>query len=345
MKNHSGLKVLLNIVFVLLIFGILGFVIKNSLGDILVQLAQTPLLVLLGVILCGSLYILVEGENLKTMAGTFTKGFTTIDGSFAMCYAAFYRLVTFGAGTLIAEVNFYHRKGLRISQGVGVTALHMIMYKVVLLSWAVISLVMQFVFFHSEKPKIIWLVLFAMVVTFLIIAGLLSLTLSLNLQVWSVKLANKLFKSAKIRGMVDKVNIQVYSLREAVDSILQVRPLIYRIYFLNMLKVAFWFVIPYLVLRGDHPQLGFFLSFGLTSFAVILAGSIPTPAGIGSFEFVYLLLFSPIVGTVDAASSMLLYRFASYVWPFLIGLIYFLVDKRRAIHSELKEIKEEPTKE
>ena len=103
--------------------------------------------------------------------------------------------------------------------------------------------------------------------------------------------------------------------------------------------------ISYLVLRGDHPQLGFFLSFGLTSFAVILAGSIPTPAGIGSFEFVYLLLFSPIVGTVDAASSMLLYRFASYVWPFLIVLIYFLVDKRRAIHSELKEIKEEPTKE
>lgn len=344
MKNRSGLKIVMNILFVFVIFGILGFVIKNSLGDILVQLSQTPLLVLLGVILCGSLYILVEGENLKVMAGTFEKRFTTGDGALAMCYAAFYRLVTFGAGTLIAEVNFYHRKGLRISQSVGVTALHMIMYKVALLSWAVISLIMQFVFFHSEKPKIIWLVLFAMVVTFVIIAVLLALTLSLNLQIWSVKLANKLFKSTKIRDVVDKVNIQVYSLREAVDSILQVRPLIYRIYFLNMLKVMFWFVIPAIVLMGDHPQLNFFLSFGLTSFAVILAGSIPTPAGIGSFEFVYLLLFSPIVGTVDAASSMLLYRFASYVWPFLIGFVYFLVDKRRAIHSEIKDIKEDTAK-
>ena len=176
--------------------------------------------------------------------------------------------------------------------------------------------------------------------TFAIIIGLLGLTVSLRLQVWFVKLSHKLFKSEKLRNAVDRINLQVYSLREAVDSILQERPLIFRIYLVNLLKLVFWFTIPYFVMVQSHPELNFFQCFGLVCFAVILAGSIPTPAGIGSFEFVYLLLFKPMVGTVDAVSSMLLYRFASYIWPFLIGLVYFLVDKQKTIHSELKEIKE-----
>lgn len=345
MKKRAVLKALLNILFVIGIFIILGYLIKNSLRDILAQLFQTPPLIVGGVILCGSLYILVEGENLRKMAGSFQKTFSRGDGALAMCYAAFYRLVTFGAGTLVAEVNFYHSKGLRLSQGVGVTALHMVMYKVTLFTWALISLILQLVFFQGERPLIIWAVLFAMVVTFVIVAVLLSLTLSLKFQVLFVKFSNKFMKRKQFRNAVDKINLQIYSLREAVDSILLERPLIFRIYLLNLLKVVFWFVIPYLVLASEHPELNFFLAFGLTSFAVILAGSIPTPAGIGSFEFVYLLLFKPLVGTVDAVSSLLLYRFASYVWPFLIGFGYFLVSQRRKIQTEIQESKEDEGKE
>lgn len=340
MKKRSGLKIFLNIAVILGIFGILVYLLKNNLKDIFWQLAKTPLLTLLGVLGLGTAYIVVEGENLRLMAGSFVQSISVFDGAMAMCYAAFYRLVTFGAGTMISEVNFYHKKGLRISQGVGVTALHLVMYKAALLTWAFLCLIVQFFFFSSQAPHLIGLILYGIVVTFVIIIGLLGLTLSLRLQVWFVKLSHKFLKSTKLRNGVDRINLQVYSLREAVDSILQERPLIFRIYLVNLLKLVFWFTIPYFVMIQSHPELNFFQCFGLVCFAVILAGSIPTPAGIGSFEFVYLLLFKPLVGTVDAVSSMLLYRFASYIWPFLIGLVYFLVDKQKTIHSEIKEIKE-----
>ncbi len=63
----------------------------------------------------------------------------------------------------------------------------------------------------------------------------------------------------------------------------------------------------------------------------MLSGVIPTPAGIGSFEFVYLLLFRPVVGTVDAFSSILFYRFSSFILQFIYGFVYVIAERLRVI--------------
>lgn len=341
MKDNSKLKLLLNILLIVGIFGLMFYLLQNSLADIVDQLKQTSPIVLVGVVVLGTTYLLFEGINIREIAQPFQRKFTAVDGLFAMCYSAFYRVITFGAGTLISEINFYRRKDLKISQGVGVTALHMVMYKAALFTYAAVGLVIQFSLFYSRAPKMIYFIIAGMAVTFGIIAVLLLLSLSIGLQVMFVKFSHKHFKSQKLRDMVDKANVQIYSLRETVNAIVEERSLMIRIYMLNLLKMVPWYLIPYFVLVWDHPQLDFLLVFAMISFAVILAGVIPTPAGIGSFEFVYLMLFRPLVGTVDAVSSMLLYRFASYLWPFLIGFIYVLVDKRKTIKSEFQEIKKE----
>ena len=48
-----------------------------------------------------------------------------------------------------------------------------------------------------------------------------------------------------------------------------------------------------------------------------------------------------MVGTVDAASSMLLYRFATFIWPFVIGFVYVILEKRKTMSAELEELKNE----
>lgn len=344
MKINSKMKLFLNIVLLVVILGVMFYLLQNSFGEILAELKSTTVYALITVFACGTLYLIAEGINIKTLAEPFTSDFTRRDGFFAVCYYTFYRVVTFGAGTLISEVNYYRRKGLRVSDGVGVTALHMVMYKLALLVYALIGLLIQFSLFYDKAPNMIPLILAGMIVTFLIIAALLLLSLSLKLQVFFVKITNKLFKSQKLREMVDQANLQIYSLRLAVNGILQERPRIFKIFLLNLLKMAIWYVLPYFLLVENHPSLDFLLTFSLISFTVILAGVIPTPAGIGSFEFVYLLLFKPLVGTVDAVSSMLLYRFATYIWPFALGFVYVLWDKRKAIKGELKELNQSSEK-
>ena len=306
-------KIGLNMLLMIIVLGVIFYVMDNSLSDIFAQLMETSWLVLIAVIF-GVVYQFAEGRSIKEIARYFNKDFTTVDG-FTSCYVAFYRIISFGTGTLLSEIYFYKKKGIPVSKSVGITALHMIMYKAAVIFsnyWFDYSIFL----FYENAPKMIPFILAGVILTLVIIAALLILSSSLKLQVLLVKFANRWFKRPKLRDWVDNCNLQIYSLRAAVQTITQDRSALLRIFSWNVFKLLFWYIIPYIVLVENHPNIDLLLVMSFTSFAVILSGVIPTPAGIGPFEFVYLLLFKPLVGNVDAVASVLLYRFGSFVLPF-----------------------------
>jgi uncharacterized protein (TIRG00374 family) len=348
MKNQGGTmngkpktKIFINIALLIAVVGVIIYIMDNSLSDIFAQLAETSWSVIFAIILLGIGYQLVEGRSIKEIVQYFNKDFTTIDGFFTSCYVAFYRVISFGTGTLLSEIYFYKKKGSAVSQGVGMTALHMIMYKAAVIFLAIVGLIIQFSLFYENAPTMIPFIFAGIILTLIIIAVLLILSSSLNLQIGLIIFANRYFKRPKLRAWVDSCNLQIYSLRETVQTIMQDRSALLRIFGWNVAKLLFWYIIPYVILVVQHPDIDFLLVVSFTSFAVILSGVIPTPAGIGPFEFVYLLLFKPLVGNVDAVASVLLYRFASFVLPFLIGMGYVVAEKRRELSRNRKAAKRE----
>ena len=104
---------------------------------------------------------------------------------------------------------------------------------------------------------------------------------------------------------------------------------------LNLLKLCFWYGMPYLLFAGDK-NINLVETMAITALSVMLAAVIPAPAGIGSTEFVFTGLFAGIVGTGIAGSASLLYRFATFVFPFLIGVAVVITRKireRRAMEN------------
>lgn len=340
----NKIKIVFNLLLLIAILAIIYYLINQSFAAIFNELASTSFQVLLATVFFGTVYQIVEGRSIKEIAQPFAPKFTTINGFWTSCYIAFYRIVSFGTGTLISEIYFYNKKGMKFSQGAGVTALHMIMYKVAVITYAVFGLLIQFSLLYENSPTMIWFIIAGIILTALIILFLVVISVSLNLQVFFVKITNRLFKSDRLRNWVDTCNSQIYSLRETVQTIIKDPTALLRIYFWNMLKLIFWYIMPYLFLIENHPDLDFLLTFSFISFAVVLSGVIPTPAGIGSFEFVYLLLFRPVVGTVDAVSSLLLYRFSSFILPFIYGFFYVMVEKRKILYQEIQEVKQEKRK-
>ena len=75
-------------------------------------------------------------------------------------------------------------------------------------------------------------------------------------------------------------------------------------------------------------------SMAVMSLTAMLAAVIPAPAGIGSTEFVFTLLFAVLIGTGLAGSTSLLYRFATFVFPFLIGAVVALNHQRKKRRQE-----------
>lgn len=321
--------------------GVIIFVIRDSLSDIFTELGKTSLPVLLGVTGLGVISQIIEGYTIKNIAGEFNPEFTVRDGFFASAYATFYRVITFGTGSIVSEVIYYHKKNLKYSEGTGTSALRMITYKIALIVWALVFLVVKSDAIQEHIANGIFLVLAGILVTLLIISSLLVLSLNINAQVLLVIICNRLFKRQKLRDIVDKVNNQVYSLRGAIQAFIRDRNSVIRVFFSNMAKLVVWYVLPFFILVQDHPDIDIWLTIALISFTVIIGGVLPAPGGIGGFEFVYVLLFRNVVGRVDAVSSLLLYRYATYLLPFLIGMVYVLVNKQRQINHEIKEAKKE----
>ncbi|BBM18039.1 phosphatidylglycerol lysyltransferase [Enterococcus avium] len=341
MKLSINRKLILNILLFTVMIGIIIFVIRDSLGDIFTELGRTSLPVLLGVTALGLVSQVIEGYTIKNIAGEFNPQFTVRDGFFASAYATFYRVITFGTGSIVSEVIYYHKKELTYSEATGTSALRMITYKIALMVWALVFLVIKSSAIQAHIANGIFLVLAGVLVTLLIISSLLVLSLNINAQVLFVIICNRLFKRQKLRDIVDQLNNQVYSLRGAIKTFIRDRNAVIRVFCSNMAKLVVWYSLPFFILVKDYPYIDIWLTVALISFTVILGGVLPAPGGIGGFEFVYVILFRNIVGKVDAVSSLLLYRYATYLLPFLIGMIYVLFNKQRQINHEIKEAKKE----
>ena len=137
---------------------------------------------------------------------------------------------------------------------------------------------------------------------------------------------DKINRKHKFDGQIRELREQCVVLEEASAFLLSKPLLIIRTIFMDLVKLAFWYGIPYVVFykTGEItlPQ-----TLAVTSLSVMLAAVLPSPAGIGSTEFVFTLLFAAVAGTGAAGSASLLYRFATFVFPFLVGMI--IVIRRR----------------
>ncbi|MGX7203797.1 lysylphosphatidylglycerol synthase transmembrane domain-containing protein [Enterococcus pingfangensis] len=334
-------KLILNILLFVVMIGVIIFVIRDSLSEIFTELGRTSLPVLLGVTALGLISQVIEGYSIKNIANEFNQNFSVRDGFFASAYATFYRVITFGTGSIVSEVIYYHKKKLRFSEGTGTSALRMITYKIALIVWALFFLVLKNDAIQQYVANGTLLVIAGIAVTLLIVSTLLILSLNINAQVLLVIFCNRVIKHQKLRDIVDRINNQVYSLRAAIKAFIRDRKAVVRVFCSNMAKLVVWYSLPFFILVQDHPTIDIWLTVALISFTVILGGVLPAPGGIGGFEFVYVLLFRNVVGKVDAVSSLLLYRYATYLLPFLIGMIYVLFTKQRQINHEFKKAKKE----
>lgn len=332
-------KLILNILLFVVMIGVIIFVIRDSLSEIFTELGKTSWPVLLGVTMFGVISQVIEGYTIKNIANEFNREFTIRDGFFASAYATFYRVVTFGTGSIVSEVIYYHKKKLRYSEGTGTSALRMITYKIALMIWALFFLVVKNDAIQRYITNGTFLVIAGIFVTLLIVSVLLILSLNINAQVLLIIFCNRWFKHQKLRDIVDRINNQVYSLRAAIKAFIHDRNAVIRVFCSNMAKLVVWYFLPFFILVQEHPTIDIWLTVALISFTAILGGVLPAPGGIGGFEFVYVLLFRNVVGKVDAVSSLLLYRYATYLLPFLIGMIYVLFNKQRQINHEFKKAK------
>lgn len=310
---------------------------RDTAGPILEQMKKTTPVVLIGICVLTVIYHLMEGWITTLLAREYNPQFPYRKGVGNAFFCSFYRVATLGSGAGVAGVLYLGENGVEHSKGFGLYMLQYAFHKISIAIFAVVFFFANWNYMYSHFESYMWLLMAGFLVTLVITLFLILFCCSTAFHKVFFKFLD--FINGKLKGRFD---VQIASLRGecqmlevASKHILKKKSLVIEVIVISFVRNCFWYGIPYLIFLG-HNDVTLMQTMAVTSLSIMLAAVLPAPGGIGSTELVFTSLFSGIVGTGLAGSAALLYRFGTFIFPFMLGALVVLA-RRAQINRQARE--------
>lgn len=283
----------------------------------------SPTTVLL-MILCMTGYYVLDGV---IIAKIFKHKYSDIryrDGIACTYYCAFFRVVSLGGGSGIAEVVYMTKCGVDAAVASSISMIQYILQKFTIVILGVIS----YIVFYNDVDKLLGkysdFMFIGVIMAFFIISMILMVCASKrfsNCIIWLLrKTGNKRFKAK-----IDKLEETFKNLKSTTKDMFTRKKLLFEIIVINIVKLIVMFLTPYVLF---HNKIDIVYSIAIFAISHMLAGVIPAPSGYGSLDVLFMLLYGAIVGGEIAALLIVLFRFANTIFAFIVGAIVYLLQFR-----------------
>ncbi|NDL68415.1 lysylphosphatidylglycerol synthase transmembrane domain-containing protein [Anaerotalea alkaliphila] len=301
---------------------------QDTLGAIAAAARQLPVPRVLLALALSTGFFLLEGEIVRLLASGYRESFSYRHGLACAYYCAFYRLLTLGAGTGLAEIHYLHRHKLPLSKATGMAMVQYTQYKIGIAAYGTLCYLLLYLpLDHVLRPYRTYIGI-GILITVLIASGLIAVSVSCRL---SALLFGLLRKAAgnreKTLARVGRMEAHAAVLHSASVLLLKDRRKLLQLFLLNTGKLSCWYLIP-AVLLSPATGAGLLEMMALMAVCNMLAGVLPAPSGIGSLEFTFFLLFGSLGGVGALGSAILMYRFLTWMLPFAIGTLVLGAQKK-----------------
>lgn len=315
--------------FVILIIGAIVYTFRDTAGPILEQLKETASSVLTGICVMSGIYCLVESLITTVLAKQYNPDFRYRWGIENMFFCSFYRVATLGSGSGVAAIIYLNEHGVDYSKGFGMYMLQYAFHKISIAIFSGIFFLLNWSFMQQHFGEYDWMLVAGFGITIVITTVLVLFCTSKRFHDLLLKLLGLLNRKGKFQALHMQLTEQCAMMEQASRDLLKNKLLIIETIVLNLVKLVCWYGIPYFIFCSQSDITASQV-LAITSLSVMLAAVIPSPAGIGSTEFVFTALFGTIVGTGLAGSASLLYRFGTFVFPFLVGAVIVILRRIQA---------------
>ena len=309
------------------------FTFHDEIKDIIKGLETVPPLAIVGMIVFMHLYYILDGTITKNIVEHEHK-ITYKQGIACTYYCAFFRVVTLGSGSGVAQVAYLTQCGMDMA-----TASSIAMIQYVLQKFTIVLLGLLSYFIFYEDINILLgdyssYLLIGVIVAFGIISFILILASSKKLSDCVIailrKIGNKRFKEK-----IDMLEEKVIDLQVSSRVLFKKKKLLIKIIAINIIKLICMFIVPYMIL---HKQINLLYTIGLFAVSHMLAGVMPTPAGYGSLDLMFVVLYGGIAGVYTSAVLIVLYRAVNTILSYIIGSVIYMFGFREKQQLQLKEV-------
>lgn len=328
-KNNTAIieqkKVLGHVLKWVLILGLLVFAcMKNQafMKEAVTEVMHTSVWKLIICLLLANLYFVAEGTIIGRMTSTGETRLTIGQGISCAYMCAFYRLATLGSGNGIAQLYYYNTKGIHVAEATGMSLSQYTFQKITIGVMGVLSFIGLVISGNKNLLAYAGYMLAGVVVISFICVFLFVITVSKKVSDWVMKLARRLIKEKwKIYGKLDQAQAAIDSLQNQGRLIWHDKKLFLQVVLLDVLKFSCWYAIPGILFVQEF-DVNLFMCLALMAVCNMLGCVMVAPSGVGTLDFVFAVFFGSIIPEGDSvAAAIVIYRFFTWVVPFLIGLI------------------------
>ena len=251
---------------------------------------------------------------------------TFMRGVVCAFFCEFYRLLTLGVATGLAQIYYYKRHGIDAGRGTGICLVQYTVQKMAIGILGLISFVILLLGGQKEVAKESGWILLAILAYLIVIAVLMAISMSEKVMKLALKLLSLLLK--KHPEKLEEYSGQIRAFNQEGRVVYRDRKKIIMVFLSSFIKQICWYMVPAVMLYYTN-HMNILLTLAMMSVVLLVSGVMLAPAGVGTFEYCFSLLFKPLVG-VATISAVILYRFYTWIIPFFLGGIiaaYFHVPK------------------
>lgn len=340
-------KIIRILLLLLLVFSL--FFYRDSFHEIWEGIRQVTAKELLAGILLATAGYLLEGLTIFCMMGAVSPHASLRESIFIAFVCEFYRLTTLGNGSGMAEIHYLCQYGAKKAdppssgkesgrqeaapEGIGpgsATVLTMIQYVAKRTAIMALGLCGFLILSRKTAARTLCREYAAFVgIGCLLTTGILLIFLSLSLSArvadTALLLTDRLIR--RFPGRAESLlrwKEQIRLLNHSGKKILRQKGRMLCVVLIQSGKLLLFYQITAYFLRGK-AVFGMGGCILLMALAFMLSGVIPAPSGAGALEFVFLLFFTPFTQGKTAAVAILLFRFATWIFPAAAGGILLAV--------------------
>lgn len=334
MGKKQWKTVAISVATLLLLFLLVFWVFRDHYQEILrnIQAVSIPeLLLLLGM---GAAYQMLESAVCVTLVRRRLPMFSFRQATEVVFLGVFGNVSTLSAGTIPMQSYYLHRCGLMAGSGVGTMTLEYVFHKSSVLAYTSVMLLLQGKWLGDTGRGLSRYMLLGYVICALIIVALLLLCTWDKVQWLASWVMDHLPNTEKweIRKHLWKANLT--ALYAQSQQLLRDGRCLIKVLAWNALKLCCLYSIPFFTMKMlgiSGPA--FWQVQLLTALMHLISNALPNVAGVGPVEFAFVMIFSHYVEYAQASSALILYRVATFFFPFILSIFVFLRVQNRVLND------------
>ncbi len=327
MKQWKKLAGSLLTALVILLAAFLVF--RNHAGEIMESLLSVPAGGAAALLALAAVYQLLESGVCASLVRVRLPAFSFQEAMEVTFLGVFGNVATLAVGSIPMQSLRLRESGLTIGHGVGLMTVEYIFHKASILLYATVMLLFQGGWLRHTAPDLRRYLLLGYGICIVITGALVLVCAWERPERLALRLIDLLPRTEKWEARKSAWRVNLESLCTESRNVLKNRACCGRILLLNGGKLLCLYTAAYLAARlMGGPS--FWQAQLLAALMLLIASALPNVAGVGPAEFAFLLLFGRYMPAAQASAALILYRAATYFFPFAVSILFVLRAQRRA---------------